>query len=64
MRLTNYQFSKKDRVFLKACKLAKVEPTVRQASKFRMGKGLSSTVRARAVALSNQDVISETFKSK
>lgn len=31
----------KERVFLKACKLANVEPTSRQASKFRRRKGVA-----------------------
>jgi hypothetical protein len=36
--MTNKEF-KKDNVFIKACELANVDTTTRQASKFRMGKG-------------------------
>jgi hypothetical protein len=43
--MTNKEFSIKDQIFLKACEFAfdkgfkKCKPTVRQASKFRMGRG-------------------------
>jgi hypothetical protein len=38
-RDTNKTFSITDEVFKKACEAAGVQNTVRQASKFRMGKG-------------------------
>lgn len=37
--MANKTFAKTNPLFLKSCELAKVQPTVRQASKFRMGKG-------------------------
>lgn len=39
--LTNRDFSKTDKAFLAACKKADVEPTVRQASKYRNKCGLA-----------------------
>jgi hypothetical protein len=39
--MTNKQFAAKDRVFVKACEIAKVEPTARQAAKFQNKKGLA-----------------------
>lgn len=39
MRLS--KFSKENKLFLKCCELANVPPTMRQASKFRNGKGLA-----------------------
>lgn len=39
--LTNLKFSKSDVVFQKACELAGIHPTLRQASKWRNKKGLS-----------------------
>ena len=38
--ITNKEF-KSDGNFVKACEKAGIEPTARQASKFRMGKGLA-----------------------
>jgi hypothetical protein len=38
--ITNKMF-KNDENFVKFCKKAGIEPTARQASKFRMGKGLA-----------------------
>jgi hypothetical protein len=37
--MTNAEFSQKDNLFLKVCKMAGIKPTIRQAAKFRMGKG-------------------------
>jgi hypothetical protein len=37
---TNRKFTQ-NRIFIKACELAGVEPTTRQASKFRSGRGIS-----------------------
>jgi hypothetical protein len=39
--MTNKDFSRKDSVFFKACELADTDSTPRQASKFRMGKGIA-----------------------
>lgn len=39
--MTNREFSEKNELFKKCCELAHVEPTQRQASKFRMGRGLA-----------------------
>ena len=36
---TNKEFAAKNEDFIQRCEKAKVEPTKRQASKFRMGKG-------------------------
>jgi hypothetical protein len=43
-RLTNTQFRNKDSIFGKACIMANVKTTVRQASKFRRGKGIAYKV--------------------
>jgi len=40
-RVTNKKFSTDDSFFKKACEVAGVEPTTRQASKFRLEKGLA-----------------------
>ena len=40
-RDTNLTFSLTDEVFKRACEAAGVENTKRQASRFRMGKGLA-----------------------
>lgn len=49
--MTNREFSKSDRVFQKACVLARVKATKRQASRYRMGKsGLALRFKAQAVA--------------
>jgi len=37
--MTHREFAGTDEVFKKACELAKVQPTVRQASKFRSKRG-------------------------
>jgi hypothetical protein len=36
---TNKEFASKNEDFIRRCEAAKVKPTKRQASKFRMGKG-------------------------
>ena len=41
MRPTNTMFAKDDKIFQEACRLAVIEPTPRQASKWRNGKGLA-----------------------
>lgn len=38
--MTNKEYAKKDKMFIECCKLVGVEPTTRQASKFRNGKGI------------------------
>lgn len=40
-RITNKKFSEENEHFKNACKEAGIEPTVRQASKWRMGKGIA-----------------------
>jgi hypothetical protein len=37
--MTNKEFSQTDRTFIEACKRAMVQPTKRQASKFRRNVG-------------------------
>jgi len=39
--MINKEFAAKDKVFVKACEIAKVEPTKRQAAKFQNKKGLA-----------------------
>ena len=39
--MTNSEFAQKNEYFKKCCKRAGIEPTVRQASKFRNRKGLA-----------------------
>jgi len=48
-KVTNKMFAKGDSFFNKACGMAEVEPTTRQASKFRMGKGLAYKHRKQVV---------------
>lgn len=48
-RMTNQKFSKADRLFIEACKMANVEVTKRQASKFRRNIGLASKFRNKAL---------------
>jgi hypothetical protein len=40
-RVTNKMFSTEDGFFKKACEVAGIKVTTRQASKFRLGKGLA-----------------------
>ena len=42
--MTNREFAKQDQAFKACCEMAKVEPTVRQASKFRAKKGAAYRV--------------------
>jgi len=37
--MTNRKYCKENAIFKEACSLATVDPTRRQASKFRLGKG-------------------------
>jgi hypothetical protein len=46
-RVVNKEFSEKDEHFKKCCENAEVKATARQASKFRMGKGLAYKNRKR-----------------
>ena len=62
MKLTNVEFRKTDKVFRKACALAGVPVTTRQASKYRNGKGLASMVdRGLASRIVNQDAINRAY---
>jgi hypothetical protein len=49
--MTNHEFAKKDPLFLEACSLANVQPSRRQASKFRLGKGTAYPFRLTAAAI-------------
>ena len=65
--MTNNEFSKKNEVFKKACLLANIPTSSRQASKFRRNKGLAYDQRyeaskrtneeARKEAMANQEVV-------
>ena len=62
MKLTNVEFRKTDKVFRKACKLAGVPATTRQASKYRNGKGLASQVdRGLVSRIVNKDNINRVY---
>jgi hypothetical protein len=56
--MTNKEFARTDNVFKLACELAKVEPTSRQASKYRNRRGRAYTKRLDAKALVKKQ---ETF---
>ena len=45
MAMTNTEYSKTDSSFGKACVIANVKATSRQASKFRRGKGIAWKVK-------------------
>jgi hypothetical protein len=45
--MTNKEFAKSDQKFIDDCQKANVEPTARQASKYRMKKGKAYAVRAK-----------------
>ncbi len=53
--MTNKEFPQNNEIFVEACRLAKIPPTVRQASKFRIAaklkifKGLASQFRYDAI---------------
>ena len=63
MRETNVEFSKR-RIFAKACELAHVDPTTRQASKYRRGRGMAIKFRVKASWLHSQEAIKSIFKKK
>jgi len=44
-RVTNKKFAENNKFFIADCKRAGVEPTSRQASKYRLGKGLAFKAR-------------------
>ena len=44
MRITNREFVEKHQNFNLCCKIAEITPTMRQASKFRNGRGLAYKV--------------------
>ena len=46
--VTNGEFSKQDKLFRTCCELAEIEPTKRQASKFRRGFGKASKFKLEA----------------
>jgi hypothetical protein len=46
--VTNGEFSKQDKLFRTCCELAGIEPTKRQASKFRRGFGKASKFKLEA----------------
>lgn len=50
-RLTNRQFTEENKLFRKLCLLAEVEPTKRQASKYRREQGAAFKGRNRLKAL-------------
>ena len=58
--MTNAQFAKVDAYFKKACELAKIKVTSRQASKWFNGKGSAIAHKRMAVAMVNQERINET----
>jgi hypothetical protein len=63
--MRNTLFSKTNELFLASCKLANVPPTTRQASKYRMHKGIvfKSVPKLKAMPLANQAIINRTFPS-
>ena len=46
--MTHKQFSKSDKVFRRACELAGIPVTARQASKYRAGKGKAARFKNQA----------------
>jgi hypothetical protein len=58
--MRNQMFCKLDKYFKKACELAKIKPTPRQASKFRMGKGSAVQFKRVAIHIVNQERINKT----
>jgi hypothetical protein len=58
--VTNAKFATKDKLFQAACSLAGIDPTPRQASKWRRGTGLAHTYRAEALAeIRNEEAADE-----
>jgi len=47
--MTNNEFSRKDPIFIKACELASIPTTSRQASKYRNEKGIAYATRREAI---------------
>ncbi len=47
--MTNNQFAKKDAIFSRACKLASIPTSSRQASKYRSHRGLAYSMRKEAI---------------
>jgi hypothetical protein len=57
--MINRMFSEGNKVFKRACKLADTKPTIRQASKFRMDKGLAYTKkRVAIIQIENEKTVS------
>lgn len=46
--MTNREFAQTNPLFQKACELAKLSPSTRQASKFRLKKGRAYSIRVLA----------------
>ncbi len=63
MRETNATFSN-GRLFRKACDLADILATTRQASKYRRGLGIAARFKQKALIIANQELIEEVFNSK
>ena len=61
MKVTNANFAKRNERFLAACEVAGTEPTRRQASKFRRGRGKAAKVPTAKV---NQHLISKSWTWK
>lgn len=55
--MTNKEFAEKDRVFKKACEIAKVKSTRRQASKWRNRKGTANLYRGTATSWGKRNAI-------
>ena len=55
--MTNKEFIHDNPLFRKACQLAKIKATTRQASKYRRGFGLAITKKRLARTLLNQERI-------
>lgn len=60
MRETNAKFAEGS-LFMKACSLADIPATSRQASKYRRGLGLAIKQKQRAFAFNAQERIREIF---
>lgn len=53
--MSNNEYSKKDGAFIKACELANIPSTTRQASKYRNKRGLAYDQRGAAQKLFEED---------
>jgi hypothetical protein len=57
---TNSKFTRHT-IFKKACELAGIPATARQASKYRRGLGLACSFKQKALSLANQDKIKKLY---